>query len=1079
MPRKKIPEKLEELVNTSLGEDSSIVLNEIKDVLELEYALPPLVDNGRTYGDWGMFSIDQKNASDYRPQSALSIDIIEQMLKSAPVRFALEMKRAQIVSVFRNERSWKVTCNDTELQEIVTKNLQQILPKMALDFSFSSLAYGVSFQELVWIRQSKYELGLEDEPSNNAKFVVAKIPNSVNPGTIDRILRTKTGHFNGFVQKPRWLTGNSEIVVPSEASLIIPYEEKFRNLWGESILKPMYPIWYWYEIVLRAMVKYMERTGTPVAMVKAPARSTIIKPGTKERIDGISWGMEIASNVARSNAISIPSDRDEQGNPLWELSYLNSSERSQPFLDILELLTQMILRAGLSADRALSQSSGGVGSYSIGEVHKEATALHNELILTQWVHYLNTYFLPLYSLYNRGQNGPTVHLETQGLDPTDRTNLTTLLGVSQSMQSFQDIGFRIDWESLLTVNNIPLKSQEEADAAKKKLEEESLKKQEDMLGMQSKFAAPSPTKQSDGSLKANPANKAPEKKDSSTKKLENPNHDKLGRFASKGTTRVSAAAGFAGGGLHGAVVAAISNKLGVNSKLSGLIGGTIGGGPIGTLGSYVSHRMLEGGSGYLPSIASGMATTIITGVTVGTIALAALNYNKHGYYFSETKYSDEELMIAAIVYYYMNMGNKPEYVVIDTANTPIENKTNGFIVISKNEVSDIILEEESEQINLFNHFHSKLDGKFISGKSGSSTKSTGLSTVKGDIVDSKSVSAANSSPGKLIKTLSIAGGVGIAGITGIVLLKEKAKQHRIKELEEERQLYEDRLKKMEDSLVKFDSNEQAVEETINAAKELGFEMPYDKLNLILRDDLDEGVYGYYVPNKGELAINAEYGDDITAGYPDAVNTLIHEVLHSDQDVTEEEFMDSISEMMDGNIEYKNTDERSTVDLSEGQNQLAALVVQSKMYGKPINPEVESLNINALKTEIEWSNIKIKGEESNSAIQPNLSKQREIAPTFYRESTNNYAGLLLQYSKNTGKNPISALTELHKDGSLFKTNYEVIKNVFPEEMKQKEFSDGTKTYKTMPSQKEIDKWMKSHGYVNNELALQQILNEAVK
>jgi hypothetical protein len=222
--------------------------------------------------------------------------------------------------------------------------------------------------------------------------------------------------------------------------------------------------------------------------------------------------MQIASNVARSNAVVIPSDKDEQGNPLWELSYLNSSERSQPFLDILELLTQMILRAGLSADRALSQSSGGVGSYSIGEVHKEATALHNELILTQWVHYLNTYFLPLYSLYNRGQNGPSIHIETQGLDPTDRTNLTTLLGVSQSMQSFQDIGFRIDWESLLTVNNIPLKSQEEADSAKKKLEEESLKKQEDMLGMQSKFASPSPTKENDGSLKANPANKAPEKK---------------------------------------------------------------------------------------------------------------------------------------------------------------------------------------------------------------------------------------------------------------------------------------------------------------------------------------------------------------------------------------------------------------------------------------------------------------------------------------------------------------------------------------------------------------------------------------
>lgn len=571
-----IPEELESLITSRLGNDADIVLEEIKNTVKSSSVLPPLFDKGKTKGDWNTFALTDKNKiNDYRPNDALSMDVIKQMLKSSPVRFALEMKRAQIVSVFRNDRSWKVECSDDELRDVVRANLKQILPKMALDFSFSSLAYGASFQELVWEYKTLQELGVEkpklpakdkpvdDKPIDNtkkleqstesgSKYVVAKIPNSINPATVKEILRTKEGHFNGFVQQVDGLS-YEDIKVEKDSALIIPYEEKFRNLWGESILKPMYPIWYWYEIVLRAMVKYMERTGTPVAMVKAPARATIIKPGTKERIDGITWGMEIASNVARSNAVVIPSDKDEQGNALWELQYLNSTERSQPFLDILELLTQMILRAGLSADRALSQSSGGVGSYSIGEVHKEATALHNELILTQWVHYLNTYFLPLYSLYNRGKNGPSIWLETQGLDPTDRTNLTTLLGVSQQMESFKDIGYRIDWESLLTVNNIPLKSQEEADAHKQKAEQEALKKQEDMLGMQSKFSTPSPTKQPDGSLKANMPNKpATDKKVDTTKKLEeqldlaNPYHDENGRFTSK-SGRKATAIGSGGG----------------------------------------------------------------------------------------------------------------------------------------------------------------------------------------------------------------------------------------------------------------------------------------------------------------------------------------------------------------------------------------------------------------------------------------------------------------------------------------------------------------------------------------------------
>lgn len=538
-----IPDNVIELVKGNLGDNAELVLNEIQETIKLESVLPPMIDKGKSYGDWGLSLLGSTRLGEYRPGDSLPLDTINQMLKSSPVRFALEMKRAQIVSVFRNKRSWKIQSPDTELVDIVTKNLIQILPKMALDFSFSSLAYGASFQELVWEYKSKYELGITDSKyQSNKKYIVAKIPNSINPETIIKINRTKDGHFDGFTQKSKALL-SEEINIPRDAALIIPYDEKFRNLWGESMLKPMYPIWYWYEIVLRSMVRYMERTGTPVAVVKAPSKAWVIKPGTKQKVDGITWGMEIASNVSRSNAAVLPSDTDDQGKPLWELSYLNSNERSQPFMDILELLTQMILRAGLSADRALSQTSGGVGSYNIGEIHQQATALHNELILIQWIHYLNTYFLPLFSLYNRGKNGPPIWMETQGLDPSDRDNLATMLGAAQSMESFKAAGYRIDWETLFETNNIPLLSESDANAIKAKNEEESLAKQESMLAVQAKFNTPSPTKQSDGSLKANLPNKPAEKKlesEDETIKLYNQFHDRLGKFASSNS-------GFGGG----------------------------------------------------------------------------------------------------------------------------------------------------------------------------------------------------------------------------------------------------------------------------------------------------------------------------------------------------------------------------------------------------------------------------------------------------------------------------------------------------------------------------------------------------
>ena len=521
---------LESYIDRNLThEDAQLVINAIKDSITdvaLEYSVPPMVDYGKTKGDYNYFNFLMENL-DYRPGTALSFHVINQMIKSAPVRFALEMKRSQIVSVFRNERSWKVHSPDTELVEIVEANLKQILPKMAIDFSYSSLVYGVSFQELVWQYKNKYQLGITDSKyQTNRKFIVAKEPNAVNPETVPYIVRDADGRFNGFVQTPYGRAGvitgqdrtgfmGEEITVSKDSSLIITYNERFRNLWGESFLKPIYPIWFWYEVVMRSMVTYMERIGTPVVLVKAPSRATITKPGTRTKVDGITWGMEIGSNVTRSTVAVIPSDKDDQGNPLWELDYMQTTERSQPFMDMLELLTQMIIRAGMSADRSLTQSSGGVGSFNIGSIHKEATALHNELILVQWTQALNTYFLPLYSLYNRGQNGPPIWLETQGLDPSDRDNLKTILGVAQNMESFKNVGFQIDWESLLTVNNIPLLTEIQAEQKKKKLQEEAMEKQKETLDLQSQYETPSPTKNPDGSLKANLPNKppAPKKED--------------------------------------------------------------------------------------------------------------------------------------------------------------------------------------------------------------------------------------------------------------------------------------------------------------------------------------------------------------------------------------------------------------------------------------------------------------------------------------------------------------------------------------------------------------------------------------
>lgn len=484
-----VPDNVASLVLEHGGSD--IILNEINMLLEEEkdsgIPMPPLMNTGMTLGDWTL-SMDGR---DYRPYDALSFLKIRDMLRCGAVKFALEMKIAGVASPFRTDTGWVVHSPDKELSDVVESSLRKILLKTVTDILYSSLAYGVSFQELVWERKTKYELGLSDTKDEMVNYVVPKVPNSVNPETVKDILREpKTGKFLGFEQTRTqvWNTGVSPIKVEGEAALVIPYNERFRNLWGESFLLPLYPLWFWYEVIMRSMVRYMHRMATPVTVVKAPGKGKVNKPGTTTPVNSMMLGLAIAGNAANSNALVLPSDVDpETKQPLWDIFYLSHNESTQPFIDILEFLTQSMLRAALSGDRAVSQPMAGVGSKGLGEVHAAFTQLHNELILDQILMFLNFYFLPLYSLYNKGKNGPPVWLETQGLDPLERDNMFKLMGIAGNSQVFQEFFYLVDWKRMAESNSIPVLSEEERDALKAKLDEEALDKQEKFQEVQAKF----------------------------------------------------------------------------------------------------------------------------------------------------------------------------------------------------------------------------------------------------------------------------------------------------------------------------------------------------------------------------------------------------------------------------------------------------------------------------------------------------------------------------------------------------------------------------------------------------------------
>jgi len=465
-----VPKPIARQLVSLVGDAAIPILEE----LEAEMKAPKMMSN-LTVGDdqEDMFGVIFGSGGVYRPEDALSFDRIDDMLKSGQVVFALEMKKAWIRSALRDPLSWYVDCRDEKIKVAIQALVGRVFRQHANDF-MECLAYGAYFGEKEFDRQPARFWGIDGRKT----YIGYRSIKPVNPRTIDRVLYTSRGEFNGYVQK---VTGKDEIRVPRDVALILTHDKKFRNIWGKSALQPVYPYWVWYDIALRAFVRYLERTGTPVTVCYAPSRGQILQPdGTA--MGTMKYAFLVATNVAKSNAIALPSDTDpDSGKEAWRLEYLSDDKRAAQFVDAIETLGTLIVRSLVIGDQSIEQSA--VGGYASARTHLAVTMLHNEHILASLLTQINRYVVPQLVQYNFGNNAPPAIISTEGYDPYEKERMFKLISIAGNDPKSSALT-KIDWKEVYRVSNIPVKDTSE--------EDELLDAAEDFSPEEEGFDEPSP-----------------------------------------------------------------------------------------------------------------------------------------------------------------------------------------------------------------------------------------------------------------------------------------------------------------------------------------------------------------------------------------------------------------------------------------------------------------------------------------------------------------------------------------------------------------------------------------------------------
>lgn len=145
-------------------------------------------------------------------------------------------------------------------------------------------------------------------------------------------------------------------------SLWLTHKARYGSHYGRSVFESAYPPWYekWMRggaTKLRQL--RMVKDSWIGDVIKYPTRKTVLQNGTEIGYRDVAD--EIIGNRLAGGAIGLPSDRDSQGNALWEYIPPTSVQGASQIFDYVGQLDEEILNALKTPGEVIKAVEGGIG----------------------------------------------------------------------------------------------------------------------------------------------------------------------------------------------------------------------------------------------------------------------------------------------------------------------------------------------------------------------------------------------------------------------------------------------------------------------------------------------------------------------------------------------------------------------------------------------------------------------------------------------------------------------------------------------------------------------------------------------
>lgn len=263
-----------------------------------------------------------------------------------------------------------------------------------------------------------------------------------------RVKVNQSGGFEGFWQLAGLATTlNDDDLIDPLYAFWYPNMMIDGNLYGESLLRGAYNAWYFSELTHLFANRYFERFGEPAVKGRAPA-TTVTNASTGENVDAMAMMQEVGEKIKSHSVMTIPSDRDENGNLMFDIEYMESNMRGVDFNMYLGRLDMEKARAIFVPDLLLG--TGRVGSFELGKEHKATFLAAVQGMFDDITEFVQKYLIQPLVEINYGSEKEVPKFRYLPLTPVDQDTIAKIIS-----EAVRTGSVNLDIEKLARTIGIP------------------------------------------------------------------------------------------------------------------------------------------------------------------------------------------------------------------------------------------------------------------------------------------------------------------------------------------------------------------------------------------------------------------------------------------------------------------------------------------------------------------------------------------------------------------------------------------------------------------------------------------------